>query len=373
MTKKKVMVVVGTRPEIIRLSETIKKIDQYFELILVHTGQNYDYNLNQVFFENLELREPDYYLESSGDSLGETVGNIIAKSYEVMVKTSPDALLVLGDTNSCLAAYSAKRLKVPIFHMEAGNRCFDFNTPEEINRRVVDHLSDINLAYSKNAKQYLISEGKTKDEVFVTGSPMTEVLGKYAKQIDDSDILEKLKLEPGKYFTISLHREENLDIGDNFKTVCATLNAIAEKYNMPLIFSTHPRTQKRIEAENIKFRELVINMPAMGFFDYNKLQKNAYCVLSDSGTICEESTIQHFPAVSVRTAQERPEGMDAGTLILGGIGQDDMFSAIDIAVGTAYKTDEILVPDYRDINVSDKVLRIIQSYMQIVNKRTWQK
>lgn len=373
MAKSKIMVVVGTRPEIIRLAETIKKIDQFFDLVLVHTGQNYDHNLNQVFFDELELRSPDLYLEAPGETLGETVGNIIAKTYDAMVQEKPDALLVLGDTNSCLAAYSAKRLKIPIFHMEAGNRCFDFNTPEEINRRVVDHLSDINLAYSNNAKQYLISEGKTKDEVFVTGSPMTEIISKYTEKIDQSDILSRLSLEAGKYFIVSLHREENLDIGDNFKTVCGTLNAVAEKYNMPVIFSTHPRTQKRIETEGVQFNPLITNMPAMGFFDYNKLQKNAYCALSDSGTICEEGTIQHFPAVSVRASQERPEGLDAGTLILGGIEQDSMFSAIDIAVGTNYKTSDILVPNYRDTNVSDKVLRIIQSYTPIINKRTWQK
>lgn len=373
MAKNKIMVVVGTRPEIIRLAETIKKIDQYFDLVLVHTGQNYDHNLNQVFFDELELKAPDHYLDAPGETLGETVGNIIAKTYEVMSQEKPDALLVLGDTNSCLAAYSAKRLKIPIFHMEAGNRCFDFNTPEEINRRVVDHLSDINMAYSVNAKQYLISEGKTKDEVFVTGSPMTELIHKYTTKIDESDVLNKLNLEPGKYFVVSLHREENLDIGDNFQTVCATLNAVAEKYNMPIIFSTHPRTQKRIESEGIQFNELIKSMPAMGFFDYNKLQKNAYCVLSDSGTICEEGTIQHFPAVSVRTAQERPEGLDAGTLILGGIEQDSMFRAIDIAVGTNYDTTEIMVPNYQDTNVSDKVLRIIQSYTPIVDSRTWHK
>lgn len=373
MSKNKVMVVVGTRPEIIRLAETIKKIDQYFDLVLVHTGQNYDHNLNQVFFDELELKAPDHYLNAPGETLGETVGNIIAKTYEVMSQEKPDALLVLGDTNSCLAAYSAKRLKIPIFHMEAGNRCFDFNTPEEINRRVVDHLSDVNLAYSNNAKQYLISEGKTKDEVFVTGSPMTEIIYKYTSKIDESDILSKLNIESGKYFVVSLHREENLDIGDNFKTVCDTLNAIADKYQMPIIFSVHPRTQKRIESEGIQFNPLIKNMPAMGFFDYNKLQKNSYCVLSDSGTICEEATIQHFPAVSVRTAQERPEGLDAGTLILGGIEKDSMFTAIDIAVGTNYKTEDIMVPNYQDTNVSDKVLRIIQSYVPIVDSRTWHK
>lgn len=373
MKKLKVMVIVGTRPEIIRLSEVIKKIDRFFNLVLVHTGQNYDYTLNEIFFKDLELKEPNYYLNSPGEHLGETVGNIISKSYEVMLKEKPDALVVLGDTNSCLAAYSAKRLKVPIFHMEAGNRCFDFNVPEEINRRVVDHLSDINLAYSENARRYLINEGKKVDDVYVTGSPMTEVIQKYWNKIEDSDVLERLNIEKGKYFVVSLHREENLDVGDNFKTICNSLNEVAEKYKMPIIFSTHPRTKKRIEVEKIVFNPLIKNLEPLGFFDYNALQKNSFCVLSDSGTVSEESSIIHFPGVSIRTSTERPEGLEAGTFILGGIEADQMFQAIEIATNTDIKSDKIYVSDYTDTNISDKVIKIINSYVEIVNIRTWKK
>lgn len=369
----KIMVVVGTRPEIIRLSEVIKKLEEFHEVVLVHTGQNFDYNLNDVFFEDLELKRPDHYLDAPGQDLGETVGNIIAKTYKVMESEEPDALLILGDTNSCLSAYSAKRLKIPIFHMEAGNRCFDFNVPEEINRRVVDHVSDINLAYSENARRYLISEGKRTDDVFVTGSPMTEILKKNEQKINDSKVLEKYSLSEGEYFVVSLHREENLDIGDNFKTVCASLNAVAEKYKKPIIFSTHPRTLKRIKDESVVFNPLIKNSEPLGFFDYVKLQQKSYCVLSDSGTISEEASILHFPAVSVRSSQERPEALDAGTIILSGIHESGLFSAIEIATQTNYDTTEILVPDYKDINVSDKVLRIINSYTSIVNARTWRK
>lgn len=373
MEKSKIMIVVGTRPEIIRLAETIKKIDKFFDLVLVHTGQNYDYCLNQVFFDDLELREPDHYLSSPGKHLGETVGNIISRSYEVMLEEKPDALLILGDTNSCLAAYSAKRLKIPIFHMEAGNRCFDFNVPEEINRRVVDHLSDINLAYTENARRYLISEGKRVDDVYVTGSPMTEVLTKYMDKIDKSDILNKLGLEKGKYFVVSLHREENLDVGNNFETVCESLNKIAEIYKMPIIFSTHPRTKKKIEEKGIKFNKLIQNLEPLGFIDYNALQKNSFCLLSDSGTVAEETSICHFPGVSLRTSTERPEGLEAGTFILGGLTINQMIQAIDIATNTQSKDNEILVKDYRDTNVSDKVIKIINSYIEIVNIRTWKK
>lgn len=373
MKKLKVMVVVGTRPEIIRLAEVIKKIDTFFDLVLVHTGQNYDYTLNEIFFKEFKLKEPNYYLNSPGSHLGETVGNIISKSYEVMTKEKPDALLVLGDTNSCLSAYSAKRLKIPIFHMEAGNRCFDFNVPEEINRRIVDHLSDINLAYSENARRYLISEGKKVDDVFVTGSPMTEIIYKYMDKINNSDILEKLNLEKRKYIVVSLHREENLDVGNNFKIVCESLNKVAEKYQMPVIFSTHPRTKKRIEAEKITFDPLIQNLEPLGFFDYNALQKDSFCVLSDSGTISEESSIIHFPGVSIRTSTERPEGLDAGTFILGGIESSQMIQAIEIATKTELKKDKVYVPDYVDINVSDKVIKIINSYVEIVNKRIWRK
>jgi len=373
MEKLKVMVVVGTRPEIIRLSEVIKTIDKYFKLILVHTGQNYDYTLNQVFFEEFGLREPDYYLDSPGKHLGETVGNIIAKSYEVIQKEMPDALLVLGDTNSCLAAYSAKRLKVPIFHMEAGNRCFDFNVPEEINRRVVDHVSDVNLAYTENARRYLINEGIKNDFLYVTGSPMAEVLYSNMDSIESSNILNKLKLKEKDYFVVSAHREENIDLDRNFETLVSSLNKVAETYNKPIIFSTHPRTAKKIKEKNIKFNELIINMEPMGFFDYVKLQKNAYCVLSDSGTIPEETAILNFPGVSIRTSTERPEALDAGSIVLGGINERDMLNSIELAVNSHKEKRENPVTNYKDTNVSEKVVKIIQSYYNIINQRTWKK
>ncbi len=371
----KIMVIVGTRPEIIRLSSIIKKLEQFHQVILVHTGQNYDYNLNEIFFRDLKLREPDYYLgaASDNDNLGHSVGNIIAKTYDLMLETKPDALLILGDTNSCLSAYSAKRLKIPIFHMEAGNRCFDFNVPEEINRRVVDHVSDINLAYSENARRYLIAEGKRDDSVYVTGSPMTEVLNDFNKEIKNSEVLDRLNLQKNNYFVVSLHREENLDIKDNFHTVCNSLNKVAEKYNKPIIFSTHPRTKKRIEKEHIKFNPLINNLEPLGFIDYNALQLNSFCVLSDSGTITEESSIMHFPAVSVRTSTERPEGLDAGTIVLSGINETGLINAIEIATKAQPNPDHILVSDYCDDNVSDKILRIITSYTEIVNTRTWKK
>lgn len=371
--KLKVMVVVGTRPEIIRLSEVIKAIDKYFELVLVHTGQNYDYTLNQVFFEEFGLREPDYYLASPGKHLGETVGNIISKSYEVISEVKPDALLVLGDTNSCLAAYSAKRLKVPIFHMEAGNRCFDFNVPEEINRRVVDHVSDVNLAYTENARRYLINEGIKNDFLYVTGSPMAEVLTKNMENIDASNILEKLGLEEKNYFVVSAHREENIDIDKNFESLVNSLNKVAEIYGKKIIFSTHPRTAKRIKEKNILFNDLIVNMEPMGFFDYVNLQKHAFCVLSDSGTIPEESAILNFPGVSLRTSTERPEALDAGSVVLGGITERDIINAIELAVNSYIPGKENPVKDYRDLNVSEKVVKIIQSYYNIINQRTWKK
>ena len=367
----KIMVIVGTRPEIIRLAEVIKKLEQFHQVVLVHTGQNYDYNLNDIFFNDLNLRKPDYYLDTPGENLGQTVGNILARTYEVMEKEKPDALLILGDTNSCLSAYSAKRLKIPIFHMEAGNRCFDFNVPEEINRRVVDHVSDINLAYTENARRYLIAEGKRDDSVYVTGSPMAEVLSKFKDKIAESDVCERLGVEKGKYFVASLHREENLDVKDNFDTVCNSINAVAEKYKMPIIFSTHPRTQKRIKEKGIVFNPLVKNLAPLGFIDYNALQRNAFCVLSDSGTITEESAIVHFPAVSVRTSTERPEGLDAGAIVLSGIDAEGLLSAIEVATKGFAK--DAVVADYEDKNVSDKVLRIINSYVRIVNARTWKK
>ena len=373
MNKIKVMVVVGTRPEIIRLSSTIKAIEKYFQLVLVHTGQNYDYTLNQIFFEEFGLREPDYYLNATGNTLGETVGNIIAKSYEVIEKEQPDAFLVLGDTNSCLAAYSAKRLKVPIFHMEAGNRCFDFNVPEEINRRLVDHLSDINLAYTENARRYLIAEGKNVDNVYVTGSPMAEVLNDNMERITNSNILTKLNLQNKDYFVVSAHREENINIDYKFNNLINSLNKIAEIYQKPIIFSTHPRTRKKIEEKNVHFNPLIINSEPLGFFDYVKLQQHAYCVLSDSGTIPEESAILNFPGVSMRNSTERPEALDAGSIVLGSVNERDLINSIELAVASFTDNRNNPVKDYCDTNVSEKVCKIIQSYYNIINERTWKK
>ena len=373
MEKLKVMVVVGTRPEIIRLSEVIKAIDKYFNLILVHTGQNYDYTLNEIFFKEFGLKEPDYYLNSPGKNLGETIGNIIAKSYEVINKEKPDALLVLGDTNSCLATYSAKRLKVPIFHMEAGNRCFDFNVPEEINRRVVDHISDINLAYTENARRYLINEGIKNDFLYVTGSPMAEVLNANMKSINNSKILEKFNLKEKDYFVVSAHREENIDLEDNFLKLVNSLNKVAETYQKKIIFSTHPRTAKKIKAKGIKFNSLIENVEPLGFFDYVALQKHAFCVLSDSGTIPEESSILNFPGVSLRTSTERPEALDGGGIVLGGIDERDILNSIRLVIDSFKENKENPVKDYRDINVSEKVVKIIQSYYNIINDRIWKK
>lgn len=373
MEKIKVMVVVGTRPEIIRLSSTIKAIEKYFSLVLVHTGQNYDYTLNEVFFKEFGLKKPNYFLSSPGNTLGETVGNIIAKSYEVIEKEKPDAFLILGDTNSCLATYSAKRLKVPIFHMEAGNRCFDFNVPEEINRRLVDHLSDINLAYTENARRYLIAEGKNVDNVYVTGSPMAEVLFENMAKIDSSDILSRLDLKEKNYFVVSAHREENIDIDYKFKNLVNSLNKIAEIYQKPIVFSTHPRTRKKLEEKNIQFNPLIIISEPFGFFDYVKLQKNAFCALSDSGTIPEESAILNFPGVSMRNSTERPEALDAGSIVLGNVNERDLINSIELAVASFKAARKNPVKDYHDTNVSEKVCKIIQSYYNIVNERTWKK
>jgi len=367
------MIVVGTRPEIIRLAEVIKECDQYFDMVLVHTGQNYDYNLNEVFFKDFRLKNPDYYLDAPGKHLGETVGNIIAKTYELMQEVKPDALLVLGDTNSCLAAYSAKRLKIPIFHMEAGNRCFDFNVPEEINRRIVDHISDINMAYTENARRYLINEGIKNDFLYVTGSPMAEVIMKNIDGINNSNIVSSLGLKEKDYFVVSAHREENVDIEKNFISLAEALNAVAEKYNKPIIFSTHPRTKKKIEEKGIVFNKLIRNIEPLGFFDYVKLQKESYCVLSDSGTIPEETAILNFPGISMRTSTERPEALDAGSIVLGGIDTENMIASIEIAINTFRENRENPVRDYRDTNVSEKVVKIIQSYINIVNMRTWKK
>ncbi len=375
MAKKlKLMTIIGTRPEIIRLSEVIKCCDKYFDQILVHTGQNWDYTLNQVFFENLELREPDYYLDSVGKDLGETMGNIIAKSYEVLTKEMPDAVLLLGDTNSALSAISAKRLKIPIFHMEAGNRCWDWNVSEMINRKIVDHISDINLPYTEHSRRYLISEGIDGKTIFVTGSPMREVLEKQKENIEKSSVLEELGLEKRKYILVSAHREENIDNEEHFLSLMNGINDIAEKYQMPVIYSTHPRSMKFIEKRGFLFHPLVTNLKPFGFFDYNKLQMNAYCVLSDSGTLSEESAMLHFPGVLIRTSTERPEVLDKGTVVIGGITGEDVSQAMDLAV-SMYDNNEpvVMAEDYADTNVSVKVAKIIQSYAKIVNITTWNK
>ncbi len=372
MNKMKVMTIVGTRPEIIRLSSVIKACDNYFDHVLVHTGQNWDYTLNQIFFDELELRAPDYYLDSVGDHLGETLGNIISKAYEVLKKEMPDALLVLGDTNSCLSVIPAKRLKIPIFHMEAGNRCFDINVPEEINRKIVDHTADVNLAYTEHSRRYLISEGFPQQYIFVTGSPMTEVLSLYKGKIDNSDVLNQLGLEKGNYILVSAHREENLDIADNFDKLVETLNYLAEEYNIPVIYSTHPRTMNKIKEKKVKFHPNVRNLKPFGFFDYNHLQKNSFVVLSDSGTLSEESNILKFPAVLIRTSTERPEVLDKGTIVVGGIGVESVTQSIQFALHQ--KENKMLdANDYIDSNVSDKTCMIIQSYTQNINKFRWLK
>ena len=372
MKKLKVMTIIGTRPEIIRLSECIKACDGHFDHLLCHTGQNWDYTLNEVFFKDLGLRAPDFYLECAGKDLGETMGNVISRSYSLLAEQKPDALLILGDTNSALCAISAKRLKIPIFHMEAGNRCFDQNVPEEINRKIVDHISDVNLPYTEHSRRYLLSEGIPPQYVFVTGSPMREVLNKHAEIIENSPILRELGLERDKYILLSAHREENVDHEDHFYTLMEAVNAVAEEYNMPIIFSTHPRSRKRIEERGFQFHELVRSMEPFGFIDYIKLQKNAYCVLSDSGTLSEESAILGFPAVLIRTSTERPEAVDAGTIILGGISREGIINAITIARNPQDES-SVSINDYTAVNVSQKVVRIINAYTQIVNSNTWRR
>ena len=374
MRKLKIMTIVGTRPEIIKLSEIIKKCDIYFEHILVHTGQNYDYTLNEVFFEELGLRAPDYYLSVVGDNLGQTMGNVIAKSYELMIEVKPDAVLVLGDTNSALSAISAKRLKVPIFHMEAGNRCFDENLPEETNRRIVDHIADVNLCYSEHARRYLNYEGIAKERTYVTGSPMAEVLTANMDKIKNSKILENLGLEKGKYILLSAHREENIDIEENFFALMNAVNAMAENYDMPVIYSTHPRSAKFIEQRGFKFHPNVCSLKPFGFSDYNNLQLNAFCVVSDSGTIPEEASYFKFPAVSVRTSTERPEALDKGNFVIGSITTEEVLQAVDMAVAMNSNDDlGVDVPNYVDENVSIKVVKIIQSYTGIINRMVWRK
>ena len=374
MKKLKLMTIVGTRPEIIKLSEVIKKSDKYFEHILVHTGQNYDYELNQVFFENLGIREPNFYLNVVGDNLGQTMGNVLAKSYEIMVQEQPDALLVLGDTNSCLSVISAKRLKIPIFHMEAGNRCFDENLPEEINRRIVDHTSDVNLCYTEHARNYLNWEGVSKERTYVVGSPMAEVLKVNKEKIDGSKVLETLGLEKGKYILLSAHREENIDNENNFMALMNAVNAMAENYDLPVIYSTHPRSKKFIEQREFKFHSNVRRLQPFGFADYNHLQQNSFCVVSDSGTIAEEASYFKFPAVSVRTSTERPEALDKGNMVIGSITTEQVLQAVDMAVEMNAQGDiGEDVPNYVDENVSTKVVKLIQSYTGIVNKMVWRK
>lgn len=372
MEKLKLMTIVGTRPEIIRLSSTIKACDKYFNQVLVHTGQNYDYSLNQVFFEELELREPNHYLEAVGKNLGETMGNIIAKSFEVLSLEQPDALLLLGDTNSCLAAVSAKRLKIPVFHMEAGNRCFDQNVPEEINRKIVDHVSDVNMPYTEHSRRYLLDEGFKKEHIFVTGSPMREVLETYEEKIQQSKALKSLNLKNQKYILVSAHREENIDNEENFNSLMNAINDIAEKYQLPIIYSTHPRSWKKIEEREFKFHPLVQQLKPFGFFDYNALQKNAFVVLSDSGTLSEESSILKFPGVLIRTSTERPEVMDKGSVIVGGINYKNLIQSVELARAMQENEEPIIdAIDYTDTNVSQKVVKIIQSYKDIINRNTW--
>lgn len=374
MNKLKVMTIVGTRPEIIKLSEVIKKCDKYFHHVLVHTGQNYDYALNKVFFDDLELREPDYYLGIVGDNLGQTIGNAISKTYDLMLKVQPEAVLVLGDTNSCLSVIAAKRLKIPVFHMEAGNRCFDENLPEEVNRRIVDVTSDVNLCYTEHARRYLNAAGVPRERTYVVGSPMAEVLHKNLARIGASDVLDKLGLEPRKYILLSAHREENIDIEDNFFSLMEAINYMAEAYNIPVIYSTHPRSRKFIEKRGFKFHPLVRTLQPFGFMDYNYLQQNAYCVVSDSGTLPEEAGYFQFPAVSIRTSTERPEAVDKGVFVIGSIEKNGIIQAVDLAVAMHDNGDHgCVVPDYKDENVSTKVVKIIQSYTSIVNKMVWRK
>ena len=377
--KLKLLIIVGTRPEIIRLSEVIKKCRLYFDCILAHTGQNYDYNLNGIFFKDLKLKDAEVYMDAVGADLGETVGNIIAASYKLMASLKPDALLILGDTNSCLSAISAKRLHIPIFHMEAGNRCKDECLPEETNRRIVDIISDVNLAYSEHARRYLAECGLPKERTYVTGSPMAEVLRANLAEIKASDVLTRLSLKEGKYILLSAHREENIDTEENFTSLFTAVNKLAEKYDMPVLYSCHPRSRKRLEESGFKLDSRVIRQEPLGFHDYNKLQMSAFLVVSDSGTLPEESSFyisegSPFPAVCIRTSTERPEALDKGDFILAGIDEKSLLQAADTAVSLNANGDYGLpTPDYMDENVSDKVVRIIQGYTGVVNKMVWRK
>ena len=377
--KLKLLIIVGTRPEIIRLAAVINKCRRYFDCILAHTGQNYDYNLNGVFFKDLKLADPEVYMDAVGDDLGATVGNIINCSYKLMAQIKPDAMLILGDTNSCLSAIAAKRLHIPIFHMEAGNRCKDECLPEETNRRIVDIISDVNLAYSEHARRYLADCGLPKERTYVTGSPMAEVLHQNLAEIEASDIHSKLGLEKGKYILLSAHREENIDTEKNFISLFTAINKMAEKYDMPILYSCHPRSRKRLEASGFKLDKRVIQHEPLGFHDYNCLQMNAFCVVSDSGTLPEESSFYlsigyPIPAVCIRTSTERPEALDKGCFILSGIDETGLLQSIDLAVEMVRNEDLVIpVPDYLDTNVSDKIMRIIQSYVGVVNKMVWRK
>lgn len=373
----KVMTIVGTRPEIIKLSRVMAELDKNVEHILVHTGQNYDFELNEIFFKDLGVRKPDYFLNAVGKTTAETIGNILIKSDEIFEKVNPDAVLLYGDTNSCLSVISAKRRQIPIFHMEAGNRCFDQRVPEELNRKIVDHLSDINMPLTEQARDYLISEGIRPETVIKTGSCMKEILSFYKDQIDSCNVLERLQLELRRYFIVSIHREENVDYPENLKKLVDSLNALAEKYNFPVIVSTHPRTQKRLEdiKGEVELNPLVKYMKPMGFFDYIALQKTACCVISDSGTITEESSILNFPAIMIRMAHERPEGMDEGTVIMSGIERERVIEAVNIVVNqfTDNPKSTRIINDYNVENVSIKVLRIILSYIDFVNRTVWKK
>lgn len=378
MQKLKLMTIIGTRPEIIRLSQVIKKCDRYFDQILVHTGQNYDYTLNQIFFDDLGLRAPDFYLEAVGEHLGETIGNIIAKSYALMCEQKPDALLILGDTNSCLSAIAAKRLHIPIFHMEAGNRCFDECLPEETNRRIVDHIADVNLCYSEHARRYLNAEGTARERTYVTGSPMAEVLRANLQQIRASDILSRLGLKKGGYMLLSAHREENIDTEENFTSLFTSINHLAQTYDMPILYSCHPRSRKFLQQRGFVLDERVRLHEPLGFHDYNHLQMNAFCVVSDSGTLPEESSFFTsigcpFPAVCIRTSTERPEALDKGCFVLAGIREGGVEQAVATAVAMNENGDYgIPVPDYGE-DVSTKVVKLIQSYVGVVNQMVWRK
>ena len=374
MKKLNLMTIVGTRPEIIKMSAIIKKADKYFDQVLVHTGQNYDYTLNEVFFKDLGLREPDHYLGVVGKNIGDTMGNIISKSYDLMVEIKPNAVIVLGDTNSCLSIIAAKRLKIPIFHMEAGNRCKDENLPEEVIRRIVDVTSDVNLCYSEHARRYILQSGVKPEYTYVVGSPMAEVLRGALPQIEASTILSDLGLEKGKYILLSAHREENIDIEDNFISLMNAVNELARTYDMPVLYSCHPRSAKMIEKRGFKFDERVIQHKPLGFFDYNNLQRNAFCVVSDSGTLPEECAFFHFPAVSVRTSTERPEAMDKGVFTIGSITSESVCQAVTLTTEMhANGDDPYPVPAYTDENVSTKVVKLIQSYVGIINRMVWRK